>query len=442
MRKNLPLAVTVLALLCCRLSNAQSYVGHALDNYSGVHGLIVNPASVVDSRQRADINLFSFAAFGGSDYFSTDFSAILESEDGFTFEDDMQLNVMDENQFFLNIDILGPSFMFNLTPRSSIGFTSRLRGFMNLNNINGRLYESVEEGFDLGEDYDFDMRNFSGTIHSWGELGLTYGRILMDGNRHFLKGGVTLKYLQGAGSTFASSSNLSGQYSANSGTLTTTGSLQYASTQGFNSNDIDFEEPTGGFGADIGFIYEYRREPELDSIVGHSDYKFRLGLSVTDFGSISYKGSTVTSYDMDGVTTTTAQFEGRDLETVLKEKYDYTERTTDSEIKLPTALHIVLDYNLQKRLYVSLHGSLSLIGESTQQASRVINTLTATPRYESRWFSFYLPVSIRQYDGVAMGAGLRLGPLTVGSGSIVTNYISDDSQTADVYVGLKIPLYR
>ena len=106
------------------------------------------------------------------------------------------------------------------------------------------------------------MRNFSGTIHSWGELGLTYGRILMDGNRHFLKGGVTLKYLQGAGSTFASSSNLSGQYSANSGTLTTTGSLQYASTQGFNSNDIDFEEPTGGFGADIGFIYEYRREPD------------------------------------------------------------------------------------------------------------------------------------------------------------------------------------
>ena len=176
--------------------------------------------------------------------------------------------------------------------------------------------------------------------------------------------------------------------------------------------------------------------------MGHSDYKFRLGLSVTDFGSISYKGSTVTSYDMDGVTTTTAQFEGRDLETVLKEKYDYTERTTDSEIKLPTALHIVLDYNLQKRLYVSLHGSLSLIGESTQQASRVINTLTATPRYESRWFSFYLPVSIRQYDGVAMGAGLRLGPLTVGSGSIITNYISDDSQTADVYVGLKIPLYR
>ena len=441
MRHFFPLAVTVLALLTCTLSNAQSYVGHVLDNYSGIHGLIINPASVVDSRQRADINLFSVSAFGGSDYFSTDLGTILESEDGFVFDDDMQINAMNENQFFLNVDVLGPSFMLNLTPKSSIGITTRLRGFMNLNNINGKLYESVEEGFDLGENYDFDMRNFNGTIHAWAELGLTYGRILMDRNQHFLKGGVTLKYLQGAGSTFSNSSNLTGQYTADSGSLTTTGNLQYGSTQGFDSNDIDFSNLTAGFGADIGFAYEYR-EQGLEDLVGHSDYIFRLGVSVTDFGSISYEGTTVTIYEMEGVTTTTEEFGQEDLETVLREKYASTDEFSDTRVMLPTALHIVLDYNLRNRVYVSLHGSLSLIGESKQFASRVINTVTATPRYESRWFSFYLPVSIRQYDGVAMGAGLRLGPLTLGSGSIITNYISDDSQTADLYVGLKIPLYR
>lgn len=440
MKHSLPLA-TVLALMAGCLANAQSYVGHVLDNYSGVHGLLINPASVVDSRQRADINLFSISAFGGSDYFSTDLNAILESEEGFSFDDNMQMHLKDENQFFLNVDILGPSFMFNLSPRSSIGVTTRVRAFMNLNNINGELYEKVEEGFGPENDLDFDMRNFSGTIHSWGEYGLTYGRILMDGNRHFLKAGITLKYLQGAGSTYTSSSDLSGQYTASSQSLTTTGGLQYGSTSGFDSNNIDFENMAGGFGGDLGLVYEFRRGYEQDSL-GYSDYKMKVGISVTDIGSISYDGSTVTSYDMDGITTSTEDYDGGDIEAFLKERYSYNEEITESEISLPTAMHIVLDYNFRKRLYMSLHGSLSLIGNSERQASRVINTLTATPRYESRWFSFYLPVSIRQYDGIAMGAGFRLGPLTVGSGSIITNYISDDSQTADIYVGLKIPIYR
>lgn len=31
-------------------AKAQSYLGYLTDNYSGVHGLISNPANIVDSR--------------------------------------------------------------------------------------------------------------------------------------------------------------------------------------------------------------------------------------------------------------------------------------------------------------------------------------------------------------------------------------------------------
>jgi hypothetical protein len=49
---------------------------------------------------------------------------------------------------------------------------------------------------------------------------------------------------------------------------------------------------------------------------------------------------------------------------------------------------------------------------------------------------------MRQYDGLAMGAGLRLGPLMVGSGSVISNVLGDSAKTTDVYVGLKIPIYK
>jgi len=37
---------------------------------------------------------------------------------------------------------------------------------------------------------------------------------------------------------------------------------------------------------------------------------------------------------------------------------------------------------------------------------------------------------------------VRFGPLMLGSGSVLTNLLSDTSKTTDVYLGLKIPIYR
>ena len=68
--KNLKsLLFTAIFIIAIFNVKAQSYVGHSVDNYSGVHSLISNPSNVVDSRLRASINLLSFSAFGGSDYF-------------------------------------------------------------------------------------------------------------------------------------------------------------------------------------------------------------------------------------------------------------------------------------------------------------------------------------------------------------------------------------
>lgn len=438
------LSVVVVFSFYCSGVLAQSYVGHAVDNYSGVHGILFNPASVVDSNFRTDINLFSASALAGSDYFGLDIQSALESADGFTFDDEVKRFPKDDNQFFLNLDLLGPSFMFNLNTKSSMALTTRVRAFMNLNNINGTLYENLEEDFNTDDNFDFELRNFSGTIHAWGEVGLTYGRILINNDYNFFKGGVTLKYLMGAGTLFVNAPAVTGEYNAETEILTSTGSLNYGMSDDFNEDEIDFTNTASGFGADLGLVYEFRTRHEIDKDPNeprHSDYRLKLGVSVTDIGSINYSESTVTSYNLDN-TVSKSSFEDSDLETVLEEEYEGTEQVVDAKIKLPTALHILADYKFRNRLYLAVHGSLSLIEESAGEASRVLNTVTAVPRFESKWLSFSLPVGVRQYDGFTMGAGFRFGPLSLGSGSVISNFISESTKTTDFYLGLKIPIYR
>lgn len=439
--KHFRLLTTFLFLLTLNLSFSQSYVGHAIDNYSGVHGVIYNPSSVVGSNSRADINLISASIFGGSDYFGINISDIINSDGGFDFDQDTEKFPTNENNFFFNADVLGPSFMFNLSKKSSIGLISRVRANLNINNISGELYETIADDFDTDEDFDFDLQNLSGTIHAWAEIGLAYGRILVDKPNHLLKGGATLKYLQGAGSVFLNSPGMQGQFTASTETLTTQGELIYGSSEDFDNDDIDFSNLTAGFGLDVGFTYQWHPNRENDTIPSYKDpYKLKVGVSVTDIGSIDYKDATITTYDLNN-SVSTSDFD-EDTEDFLDENYPSTETKGSAKIKLPTALHVLIDYRLTKKWFVSAQADISMVKDGSELSNSVLNTVTVAPRLETKWFSFYAPLSFREYGDVSFGGGFRFGPLTVGSGSVFTNLLSDSSKTTDVYVGLKIPFFR
>lgn len=420
---------------------AQNYIGHRIDNYSGIHGVMYNPASVFDSRMRADINLISFGVSAGNDYAGLNLTELGSGEEGFDFEEEVNQNPTDANNFYINTDVMGPSFMFNLSPKSSIGLITRVRGMFNINNISGTLYENVTNDFDTQQDFDFAIENLSGTAHIFAEIGVAYGRQLLNKEQHFLKGGVTLKYLNGAGGLFIHSPNLNGSYNAAQETLTTTGSLNYGTTVDFDNEDISFESLASGFGADVGFIYEFRPETQDMSLRSQNKYKLKLGLSITDLGALRYDESTINHYEVSG-TVNTQEFEDEDVETVLDENYTGTETLETVKLSLPTALHLMADYHLKNKFYVNLQTSLSMISNTQERANRITNSLTLSPRIETKWFSAYMPLSIRQYAGFSWGVGLRAGPFTLGSASALSNLMSSNSKAADVYLGLKIPIYQ
>lgn len=439
--KNRPIQLFILLLFIVSSMYSQSYIGHTIDNFSGIHGVIYNPANVVSSNLRADINLISASAFTGSDYLGINFDDAANNSD-FDFEDDSQRIATDNNNFFLNTDIVTPSFMFNLSKKSSIGLITRVRGAFNANSINGLLFENLVENFDEDEDFTFDSSNLTLTTHAWAEIGLSYGRILLDRPQHMLSGGFTVKYLLGGGALFVDTPGLQGDFTASSEIIDSQGFLNYGTTQGFDANDVTFDDITPGFGLDVGFVYEWhpQRSDENPTRFYQDPYRLKIGVSVTDIGSITYENAEVKRYDLNA-RVSTANYDDA-VEDFLDNNYQNTTEEQSIEINLPTALHVLIDYRLARKWLISAQADVSLISSSQAQSNRMINTYTLTPRLETKWLTLFVPVGLRQYDEFAMGAGFRFGPLSLGSSSILSSLISDKSRTADIFLGLKIPIYR
>jgi hypothetical protein len=429
--------------LCLLFSStlfSQNHIGLEADNYAGIQGVTYNPSNIVGSPFRTDINLVSVSAFAGSDYFGINLSNAFNS--GFDIEDDSERFASDNNNFFINADVVGPSFMFNINKKSSIGIITRGRAFVNLNDINGELFEAIEDDFESDDNFTFDSQNLNTTVHTWGEIGIAYGRILMDKSNHVLKGGVTLKLLQGGGALFVNSPGLTGEYIRATETLSTQGTLNYGtSSADFDAEDFDSGNLTSGFGMDIGFTYQWHTDREHDSVpIYREQYKLKIGLSITDIGSINYKDAEVTSYDMNA-TVNTSSYED-DVEDFLDNNYLSTIENNGTKIQLPTALHILADYRISGKWLVSAQANLSMTKKDNELANSIVNSVIIAPRLETKWFSFFTPLSFRQYSDIAFGGGFRLGPLSVGSGSVFSNLLSDSSKTTDVFVGLKVPIYR
>lgn len=457
MKKNL---LSAMAIAMALGLNAQSYIGFLSDNYSGVHGLISNPANIVDSRYKLDINLGSVSTNGENDYYGFPVFDLTKSD--FDFNLDAVLSPNDNNNFVANVDVMGPSFMFNIAPKHSIAIFTRARLFGNVNEINGTLFDNFTNDFDRNQDFLVNEGDFYGTINGWGEIGLSYATVLLNNDQHFIKGGFSAKYLQGLGNAYANGVNINVDYDADgtviapgitTGSIDTAGDLNYGNTANLEGDLANIETLDGatGIGFDVGFVYEWRPDYAKyqtadDNAYKYQDvnkYKLKVGISVTDIGQIAYENSTQAVYDLNNVNIDEDTFvNANDFETALRSIYSFAETAGELNPRLPTAGHVFVDYALARKLYLNANADVSLVKAATLNSNSIATTVFLTPRYESKWISVYMPVGVRQYSGFAWGAGLRAGPLFVGSGSVLSNLIDDESQAVDFYAGLKVPIYQ
>lgn len=423
--------LTFLMLLLTFVGNAQSFFGFQHDNYAGVNAVMSNPANIVDSRFRTDINLFSGDVNFTNSYYSFTLNELFNDN---YYSQENTTNNSGSNSLYTKVDILGPSFMFNIAKNQSIAFTTRFRGIGHITNLDGNLINSINDNDAFG-DYSITNQNFSIASNSWGELGGTYARVLFDKGTHFLKAGVTLKYLFGINTGFVKANNLSIQFNETSNTYTTSGSIEVGNTNSFDDIEDSFDNQGAGFGGDIGFTYEYRPANRINTSKGQNKYLYRIGFSVTDIGSMTYKDATVDTYNANA-TVTEDQFENGSFDSF----YNKTSTKNKVNVSLPTAVRTNIDWSISNKLYLNFNSELSLVKNTNPNSNYIANNVSVTPRFESKWLSVYLPFSYVKYSGLQSGFGLRMGPLFIGSGSVV-NGLLGKTKAIDINFGLKIPIF-
>ena len=183
MKKRIALLIVLTSVLSAK---AQSYLGYYYDNYAGVQSVLYNPASIVDSRFKTDINLVSVSASVGNDYYGFSVSDLMKGGD-YDFELQSKKFSKNSNNFIVNADVMGPSFMFNIAPKHSLAIFTRGRSIANVRNIDGDLFNKLRDDFNASEDYTINSQNFSIVGNAWAELGLSYATILLNKNQHFVE---------------------------------------------------------------------------------------------------------------------------------------------------------------------------------------------------------------------------------------------------------------
>ena len=416
------------------LSQGQSFYGYNSSKYAGIQSNMFNPALAVQSGYLIDINLASANVSLGSDYFGIDFSDISNFTDRFDIGD-TDTFPKTSNNFFVNTDILGPSILFNINQKHSIGLNTRIRGILNINNIPGQLYEELSNDFDETQDFSASINDLNAVLHSWAEIGATYAFVAYQTDKRTLKLGTTIKYLQGAGGVFVNADEIDASFHENASLLSSTGTLSYGSTQGFNDSEISFDNLNSGLGFDIGAVYEIKK----DSL---SDYTLRIGASITDIGNITYEEAEIDRFNVSG-TVSTDDFENEDsIQDILDVNYAADFSIGEAKIKLPTALRFFADYNVKSKFFLSLESTYSLNSAEKEQSNRLLNYATLTPRLEGRQLALFSPLSVIEHIGFSWGAGAKLGPLTIGSNNLFTNLASSSSKGVDAFIGLKVPIYK
>lgn len=442
---------------------AQDFPGYRAGNYTGVNGVFFNPASIADSRYQVDFNFFSFNTFVGNNRASFSLKNLSKTFSNDSLEDEVLGKNPGPSSGFVNLDWHGPSMMFGVGKKGAMALTTRLRATVNIVDLDGKLIKQLSDDANNDLNYPYTIsstENMRVSVNAWTEYGVSYARVLRDEGPHFLKGGLTVKYLAGAGNGYVNIDHFNatvdddptkGSYLRN-----TTGGIGIG-FGGIRISDVEVKDITkmisSGVGGDIGFVYEYR--PDNIGGADRNKYKVKVGLAVLDIGQIKYKKDAQRSGDYTLDITGTERLYLDQLDTVEIDDYNnffkthpqyFTPAATNGDVayhvSLPTTLRADVDYHLKGGLYVNVDGQVPLSSTKTKAYnSQYYSSFTITPRYEGRFIGVYVPLQYSSLTHLNAGVSLRVGPLFVGSGSVLTALIGESKQ-ADVHFGLRLGILQ
>jgi outer membrane protein OmpA-like peptidoglycan-associated protein len=445
-------------------ANAQRYYGIANSNYAGINGLYINPGNIADNRLINDIQFFSGNVAVNQSYgYIKDFKSFTDA--AFNGKDIVftKSSRIDNVGFSVLSEVRGPSFMFQTSKKSAVGLLTRGRLVGSGTGFNTDYFTFINDGIrgvKLGNGTTFKSGNINTSLNLFTEIGLTYGRELLNKGKNYLKAGIVVKRYNGLGFYSARVDNFSVKLIDTSMSKVEfngiiKGSKSFDNNNGFNNVDtkkLFFGGPGSGFGFDIGAVYEYRDEDPISESRADNKYKYKIGFAIQDIGSMKYKASPNTenyTLNTNGVITAsrvdTASIGFDDFTSYLKSKgATSTNDNAAAKIAAPTVITIYGDYKIAKRFYVNALFTTGLIGKSKSGTQTPFQAVV-TPRFEGKFLDAGLPISYNALSqDVKIGLGLRLGLLFIGSDDLISTSTGISKFTsANVYAGLRLAIpYR
>jgi hypothetical protein len=183
-----------------------------------------------------------------------------------------------------------------------------------------------------------------------------------------------------------------------------------------------------------------------------ANYIWKVGVSITDIGSIRYhkpetKGIATkfngSSYTIDQLDPPSDSSDLYQLSNYYKKLFNAGTESPVITMQLPTTLHLSYDRYFNKWLGVQGQLNIPLMFSPVKYYTGNYNpvSLVVTPRAEIPQAGLYVPLSYSLGSGFQMGAALRLGPLTIGSASLINTRILNNTKAADFYFILRVPFF-
>ena len=465
----------LLISICAHTLSAQDYIGFNQSNYAGVSGVYLQPASIVDSRMKFDMTLVGFNIGAYNNYIGVDRAAFKKTNGAYGFEnpkfDSLYLHEnisSNDKSFYLHNRINGPSFMFNINHKNAIAFTSAARNYVNIDGVSPQLAKLGFAEFKYPSLWVQNLQNKNLSIQemSWAEYGLSFAHIFKEDNQHYFKAGATVKLLQGIQSAYMFINDLNYNLQTKDTVSIFNSEVKYGHSDNFNFEQVqfggqnsgakifDYSQSYPGVSFDFGFVYEWRPDYmkfkyDMD---GKKDlwrkdknkYKLKLGVSVTDLGSIKFKkggvgndfNANVTLWNLKPISPKTVG----ELDDTLAARFHGTSGASTYRMNLPTAINIQADYQIWKDIYINVSPFIAFKFKKNDTKVHDFSSVMITPRWDHKWFGAFIPVQYNFIDGFRLGAAVRLGPIVVGTSNLSPLVGKKTIYGADIYALVKIPI--
>ncbi|MFH1120378.1 MAG: DUF5723 family protein [Bacteroidota bacterium] len=453
-------------------TGAQEMHGFINSNYAGITGSLINPTSILNSRLFLDIapvglhiNLDNDYIYLAKDEYK--FSRFItpgaefpeHGDESRAFYDDFNAELKNA---FTDIRIFGPSAMFAFRDQA-FGISTGFRTIVSGRSISYEMAKFAVEGTDYFPLYRINFineRDARIASLAYAEISGSYSRVMFKRNRDHWTAGITVKALLGTGGGYGFIDNVDYMI-PNGDTLivyNTNAQMGMSLPVDYHNNDLLIPGKLfrgSGMGVDFGVTYQKK-------VLGHSNkgysmpceypyepYRYKVGISVIDFGRIKFKKDArmMEFVDQDTYWSDVSSYSFTNIDNLFKTvSYEFSGDSTALiqsnaiSIWLPAAFSVQADFRVKKSLYLNATLIHPLIVSKAQTIRP--SQISLTPRWESNYFELAIPFILYDYKYPRIGLSARFHKVVIGTDKLGGFFGMSNFYGLDFYVLIKFSFLK